>query len=121
MKIVNHFNYDPSSAIEVVEGPSFAVPDQTYSVRELFQRMARGLPLDDRINQLPMYFDDNPDIDNPDPTQRPDFDLTDYGNEMMQLETDILQRRQSSTAQDESANDLNDKDVSKADGDKSQA
>lgn len=121
MKIRNHFNYDSSVSVEDNHSPSLAVPDQTYSVKELFQRMACGLPLDDRINQLPMFFDDNPDIDNPDPTQRPDFDLTDYGNEMMQLETDILQRRQSSTAQDESADDLNDKDVSKAEGDKSQA
>lgn len=47
--------------------------------------MAQGLPLDDRVSVYPTYFDDDEDIDNPDPTQRPDFDLVDYEEEMSVL------------------------------------
>ena len=85
MKIRNHFNADSSSAFEDCSQEILTVPDQTYSVKELFQRMAQGLPLDDRVNVYPTYFDDDEDIDNPDPTQRPDFDLVDYEEEMSVL------------------------------------
>lgn len=110
MKIRNHFNYDPSVSYEDVEGVSLAVPDQSYTVKELFERMARGLPLDDRISQRATYYDDDEDIDNPDPTQRPDFDLTDYDTEMSSLRQTVADRNASFTSVDETvSNDLNDK------------
>lgn len=93
MMIRNHFNYDPSFNAEVVDSTSMAVPDQTYSVKELFQRMSRGLPLDDRVRPVSVYYDDDPDIDNPDPTQRPDFDLTDYDEEMRQIQDRVSSSR----------------------------
>lgn len=91
-RIRNHFNFDTASNFEKVEGVSVAVPDQTYSVKDLFQRMARGLPLDDRCRAVPTYYDDDPDIDNPDPTQRPDFDLVDYQEEMQGLHDSVSSR-----------------------------
>lgn len=110
MKIRNHFNYDPSVSFETVVGPSMAVPDQSYTVKELFERMVRGLPLDDRISQRATYYDDDEDIDNPDPTQRPDFDLTDYDTEMSFLRRTVADRKAMETSVDEHvSNDLNDK------------
>ena len=85
------YNYDPSCAFEEVDETSLAVPDQTYSVRELFDRMARGLSLDGSVR--PVYYDDSEDIDNPDPTQRPDFELSDYTEEAMNLESRLQSAR----------------------------
>lgn len=75
-------NYDPACSATIVEdNVSMTKPDQTYSIRELFDRMAKGLSLDNTIAR-PVYYEDNPDIDNPDPTQDPDFDFADYQREM---------------------------------------
>lgn len=110
MKIRNHFNFDSSQSYEEVVGVSMAVPDQTYTVKELFERMARGLPLDDRISSRPTYYDDDEDIDNPDPTQRPDFDLTDMQDEMSRIEKTVADRAALKASQaEQGVNDSNDK------------
>lgn len=73
------------------------MPDLTLSVPELFDRMARGLPL--APMSLPVYYDDNEDIDNPDPTQIPGFDLVDYTEEMMNLQSIIDSRKPAQSVQ----------------------
>lgn len=85
--------YDSSVAIEECDEVSMAVPDQTYTVRQLFERMASGLSLDDSGIIRPIYYDDNEDIDNPDPTQNPAFDLADY-SEQVDLLNETLEQRQ---------------------------
>ena len=89
-------NYDPECAYEFADSTSMAVPDQTYTVRQLFDRMAKGLSLDDSGLVHPVYYDDNEDIDNPDPTQDPAFDLADYSEQMDQLKSTIASRANSS-------------------------
>lgn len=87
------------------------MPDLTLTVPELFDRMARGLPLSPM--SLPVYYDDNEDIDNPDPTQRPGFDLVDYTEEMMNLESVVESCKHAQSVQsNQSSEALKDADVS---------
>jgi hypothetical protein len=54
--------------------PSMTVPDQAISVSELLARYTRGIaPSCARES----YWDDNPEFDNVDPSEAPDFDLSD--------------------------------------------
>lgn len=86
-------NYDSSTAIEECDEVSMAVPDQTFTVRQLFERMASGMSLDDSGIIRPIYYDDNEDIDNPDPTKNPAFDLADYSEQIDFLNESIEQRK----------------------------
>lgn len=82
MEYVHKDSYVPKASN--VSSESQTEPSLSYTVTELFQRMAQGLPLANTI--IPTYYDDNEDIDNPDPTQRPGFDLSDYTREMAEIE-----------------------------------
>lgn len=82
MQYVHKDSYEPKASV-MAEGNK-TQPDLSYTVTQLFQRMAQGLPLADNV--IPTYYDDNEDIDNPDPTQRPGFDLADYTEEMQKIE-----------------------------------
>ncbi|WGL31467.1 hypothetical protein [Dipodfec virus UOA04_Rod_1087] len=92
-------SYDPTDAEEFVDDVSMAVPDQTYSVRQLFERMAKGLSLSDSGLVHPVYYDNDEDIDNPDPTQDPAFDLADYSEQMDNLQDTIASRINSAKAE----------------------
>lgn len=101
-------NYNPEDAYEESDSTSMAVPDQTYTVRQLFDRMARGLSLDDSGLVHPVYYEDD-DIDNPDPTQNPAFDLADYSEQMASLQETIASRANSSIKSKRSGDKKEDK------------
>jgi hypothetical protein len=54
--------------------PSMTVPDQAISVSELLARYTRGIA---PSCAREAYWDDNPEFDNVDPSESPDFDLSD--------------------------------------------
>lgn len=56
--------------------PSLTVPDQTLSVRELLERFTTGLLTPQSVWHEDVG-DDFSDLDNPNPADSPDFDLTD--------------------------------------------
>lgn len=85
MNIVERYPDEPTTTYEVVDPVSMTVPDQTYSVRELFERMRLGLSLD-KAQGNAVEYDDDPDIDNPDPTQEYGFDISDAHNMLDDLE-----------------------------------
>lgn len=58
------------------EKPSLTVPDQTLSVRELLERFTTGLLTPQSVWHEDVG-DDFSDLDNPNPADSPDFDLTD--------------------------------------------
>lgn len=97
-------NYDPESAFTDVDPTSETTPDQSYTVRELFDRMSRGLSLDQSLER-PTYFPkEDEDIDSPDPTQGPDFDYADYQSELESV-TQGLSRASESTQKSEQSED----------------
>lgn len=86
MKFVTIFDYVPERT--PMDDSTITEPDLSFSVQELFERMAKGYPL--TANTIPTYYEEGEDIDNPDPSQRPGFDLTDYSDAIVELES-ILQ------------------------------
>lgn len=59
---------------EINVGDTLTVPQQSLSITEIMQRSLNGIPVKTHVTS----FEDNPDLDNINPTERPDFDLTDY-------------------------------------------
>lgn len=75
---------------EINNLPSMTVPDQSYTVRDLLERFTTGvLPVSSRT---PVY-SDNPDFDNYDEIENPDFDLSDYHSGMLELEASLSRRK----------------------------
>lgn len=70
-------------------GISLTLPDDSYSVEDLLRRYANGImpPVGRNV-----YFEDDPDFDNIDPTLDPSFDLSDATAIMQDLETKIKHR-----------------------------
>lgn len=56
--------------------PAMTVPDQSLTVRELLERFTTGLLTPQSVWHEDIG-DDISDLDNPNPADRPDFDLTD--------------------------------------------
>jgi len=68
--------------MECIKSPSQTVKGDAYTVRELFEKHTAGIvPPIQRIGD----YDDEADLDFPDPTKSPDFDLVDA----TQILTDI--------------------------------
>lgn len=84
MKIRSPYNYVPNEDVNEVNSlPSMATPDLSMTVRDMVQRLARGLPVTGAIGS-PAY-SENPDFDDFDPTEDPAFDLADYTTHAMLL------------------------------------
>lgn len=61
-------------SFEVIDGDSETVPNQAFTVTEVLQKFQAGtLP---NISKK-IYFEENTDFDNINPTEAPDFDLAD--------------------------------------------
>ncbi|MBA7535645.1 hypothetical protein ES705_27903 [subsurface metagenome] len=60
--------------MEKNSGNSVTVPGQSYTVGELLEKHIQGNLPDVRRQE---YYEEDPDLDNMDPTQKPDFDLAD--------------------------------------------
>lgn len=66
--------YETEQSFEKHEGESETVPNQAFTVTEVLQKFQAGtLP---NISKK-IYFEENADFDNINPTESPDFDLAD--------------------------------------------
>ncbi|UPW40791.1 hypothetical protein [Sigmofec virus UA08Rod_6926] len=74
------YNHEPSQG-EVIEGKSLTVPDRSLTLREIFDRFARGQPLDN-IQRNVEYQDVDDDMSDwsVDPTTVPGVDIVDLEN-----------------------------------------
>ena len=93
--------YEPTRTL--ISRDTQTLPDLSYTVGQLFERMCNGMPLPDNV--IPTYYDDDEDIDNPDPTQRPGFDLADYTEEMLKLQRESELREVQSNQKSEAVKD----------------
>lgn len=73
-------NYNPLDGREQNTLPSCTIPDESLSIREIFERYAQGRPLD--IVQRTGYYEGD-DFDDYDDLDRPDVDLVDYHERAM--------------------------------------
>lgn len=87
-----NYNYSKDSRGELNYLPSMTVPDQSYSVQEIMERWASGLPLGGQDAQF--EFDNDTDIDNVDWDNFPDLQKMDKAERAHTLETygDYLQQ-----------------------------
>lgn len=77
--------------VEVNDQPSETIPDQSLTIKQILQRFTAGTlpPI-----QKETYYEENPDIDDPDPMYRPDFDFVDWEAAKRKLERRIKYRRE---------------------------
>lgn len=73
-------NYNPEDGQEYNTLPSCTIPDESLSIREIFERYAQGRPLD--VVQRTGYYEGD-DFDYYDDLDRPDVDLVDYHERAM--------------------------------------
>lgn len=87
------FTYKPVKG-EEVKGKSLTVPHQAMTVKEIMQRFASGLPLNDLGKQV--HYDSQEDVEQErvDPTLDPNFDLSDYTAIMNDIDYQIKQRKE---------------------------
>lgn len=80
----SQYNFKTDSLhLEKVTGESETVQGDSYTIQELMQKHTQGIM--PPVGKQP-YYDENPDIDNPDITRRPDFDLSDVTENQIKLE-----------------------------------
>ena len=88
-KFITQYNFDPDSCEhEKFAIPSQTIPDQAYTIRELLEKYSTGIM--PPVGKIPHYEED-PDIDDPDFTRDPAFDLSD-ATRIKDESTEILQR-----------------------------
>lgn len=72
VKLKHSLNADSfPKKVEITEGPSMTIPDQSMSVREILDRFSKGLPLSGA--RTPLYYgedDDFPDFERMDLSER---------------------------------------------------
>lgn len=75
MKVKTFMNYNHEEHPGQCDfSPSLTVPDMSYTIRELLERFTAGtMPPIARQS----YYEESPDIDNPDPLDNGNFDLVD--------------------------------------------
>ena len=86
-RVINYLEYNhKENKGEVNNGESETVPGQAYTVTEVVLRFNNGtLP---NIVQ-PVYYDDNEDFDNIDPTLNPAFDIVDAENILNDIKNNL--------------------------------
>nr|UXQ87914.1 MAG: hypothetical protein [Microvirus sp.] len=92
-KIITPGTYDFAKIPKItIPGESQTIPGDSYTIRELLKKHTQGImpPIGRQT-----YYDDA-DIDSPDPTKAPDFDLTDVTDIKNQIQTDIEKRENES-------------------------
>jgi len=74
-KIRTRYNYQlQESDLTPVDSKSETIPGDAYTIKELYAKFTTGIM--PPIGKMPSY-DPDPDIDNPDPTRTPGYDLAD--------------------------------------------
>lgn len=89
MKFRSNVNYqEREQEKEKVIGESETIPGESLTIRELLQKHVNGIapPIGRQV-----YYEEEPDIDNPDITRSGDFDLTTISDSRTELEA--LQER----------------------------
>mgnify|MGYP000667838063 CR=1 FL=1 len=95
IKVRTPLGYNPSiSEQETNNEPSQTIPDLSYTIRELLEKFAHGVmpPVGRDV-----VYDEDPDIDNPDPTRDPAFDLSD-ATRLKEESLEILQKQEDEQA-----------------------
>ena len=87
---------------ESVSEDTITVPNQALSIRDLVTRFSRGQEVE---GARPHYFDNSEDLDNTDPTLRPDFDLSDATKLRSELQFSINERKKQAEAKRKAAED----------------
>lgn len=97
LKIKRWCNADTFKRVyEVNEEPSLTVPDQSYTIPQIFQKFAQGVHLD--IAHEP-YYSDSRDLDLPDNLIISDLtDLEEVANVQVLRETKLLQKESADRA-----------------------
>lgn len=73
----NFASIDPEMVYEAVSDEVVVEPQESYTIRELVYRIAMGMPVSSG-NSAGDYPDEDADFDDDLPTDRGDFDLSDY-------------------------------------------
>lgn len=96
---VADYEYDHPYTFEHPSGPSFTRPDEALTIREIYERYARGMPLD--VVQRTGYYEDSldplDDIDNP--------DLVDFWSAQQELSRDLQKEEEERLAAEAQARD----------------
>jgi len=89
IKIHSQLDYQSPKG-QTFTGESKTISGESYTIRQLLERNAQGsMP---PVQRQPLY-DENPDIDHPDETRTPDFDLADVTRLKQQSENILSQSR----------------------------
>lgn len=73
----NYHNVDPKVVQEAISDEVVVEPQESYTIRELVYRIAMGMPVSGG-SSAGDYPDEDADFDDDLPTDRGDFDLSDY-------------------------------------------
>jgi len=99
-KVVGIFTYDyKKQKYESSNKPSKTIPDDTYSIQELYERYQKGLLTIEGQENAPKYEleDDSEDYDSITIIDRPDIDVTDVEEEINELKSKAVRKKESST------------------------
>lgn len=89
----SNFNPDSPDNYEHPTGVSMTVPDESFTIAELFQRAAQGLPITTREKDA-VYNEDYWH-----PSEDGDYDLADYHSEVLELQARRRSLQEASKAQ----------------------
>lgn len=89
MHIYSKYNKPANTHVWQSSKPTATVPDQSLSVQDLLERFTSGLLTPGSVWHEDVG-DDFSDLDNPNPADRPDFDLVD--KEELRIEAQLAQQ-----------------------------
>lgn len=95
----NYHTVDPEVVQEAVSDEVVVEPQESYTVRELVYRIAMGMPVSGG-SSAGDYPDEDADFDDDLPTDRGDFDLSDYA----QMRDELSQKYETVTRKKKSDN-----------------
>ena len=93
----NFASVDPEVVQEAVSDEVVVEPQESYTIRELVYRIAMGMPVSSG-NLAGDYPDEDADFDDDLPTDRGDFDLSDYAqlrNELSEKYETVVRKKKS--------------------------
>lgn len=112
----NYHTVDPEVVQEAVSDEVVVEPQESYTVRELVYRIAMGMPVSGG-SSAGDYPDEDADFDDDLPTDRGDFDLSDYAqmrDELSQKYETITRKKKTSQESKEALSEADqiDKEIS---------
>lgn len=112
----NYHTVDPEVVQEAVSDEVVVEPQESYTVRELVYRIAMGMPVSGG-SSAGDYPDEDADFDDDLPTDRGDFDLSDYAqmrDELSQKYETVTRKKKTSQESKEAPSEADqiDKEIS---------